>query len=179
MIEVETKVLVRNPDFIRKRARVLGKFIGKEKKVDDYYTLEALDHYPQKSLRIRKIDGYYIVNFKQRLSYKKGVHAKNEVEFKVSNINDFLRLIEDFGFRKWLTKEKRCEVFEIRKNFHIELNRVKGLGWFVEIERLSDVRGIAKAREEVVGIIRELGFAKKDVVKSGYTKLLWDKRNKK
>lgn len=177
MIEVETKVLVRNPDAVRNKIKKLGRYKGLDIKVDDYYTLEDLRHYPQKSLRIRKIDGYYIVNFKHALSYEKGVHAKKEVEFKVSNIKDFLVLISDFGFRKWLTKEKRCEIFEIKKNFHIELNNVRGLGWFVETEYLSDVKGIEKARNEVAKVMKELGFAKKDVVKHGYTKLLWDQKH--
>ncbi len=175
MIEVETKVLVRNPDSIRAKMKKLGRYKGLDIKVDDYYTLETPDHYPQKSIRIRKIDGYHIVNFKHALSYEKGVHAKKEVEFKVSKIKDFLVLISDFGFRKWLTKEKRSEIFEIKKNFQIELNKVKGLGWFVEIEYLSDVKGITKARNEVARVMRELGFTKKDAVKPGYTKLLWDK----
>lgn len=178
MIEVEAKVLVRNPDAIRKKAGVLGKFIGKQKKVDDYYTLESPGHYPEKSLRIRKVDGYHVVNFKHRLSYEKGVDAKKEVEFKVSNIEDFLRLIEDFGFRKWVTKEKECEIFEIKKNFHIELNKVKGLGWFVEIEYLSDKKGMRKARNEVFIVLEKLGFRREDSIKSGYTKQLWDKKNK-
>jgi adenylate cyclase class IV len=51
------------------------------------------------------------------------------------------------------------------------------LGWFVEIEYLSDIKGIDKARNEVARIMKELGFAKKDVVKPGYTKLLWDKKH--
>lgn len=171
------KVLVRNPGAVREKIKKLGRYKGLDIKVDDYYTLETLDHYPQKSLRIRKIDGYYIVNFKHALSYEKGVHAKKEVEFKVSNIKDFLGLIQDFGFRKWLTKKKRCEIYRIKNNFHIELNHVKGLGWFVEIEYLSDIKGIDKARNEVARIMKELGFAKKDVVKPGYTKLLWDKKH--
>jgi adenylate cyclase class 2 len=175
MIEVEAKVSVKNPETARKKAKILGKFIGRERKIDDYYTLENLKNYPKKSLRIRKVDGYHIVNFKQPAGYRGGIWAKKEVEFKVSNIGDFLRLIGDFGFKKWLTKEKECEIFDIRKNFQIELNRVKGLGWFIEVEYLAEKKDIAKARKEVYDILKKLGYSKSDAIKEGYTKQLWDK----
>lgn len=176
MIEVEVKVPVTNPARMRKEAKILGKFAGKTAKIDDYYTLENLKSYPKKSLRIRKSNGYYAVNFKQPINYIKGIHAKKEVEFKVSDINNFLKLIEDFGFKKWLRKEKISEIYKIGKNFQIELNYVKKLGWFVEIERLVYEKDNAgKAREEVNDILRRLGFSRKDAIKAGYTKQLWEK----
>ena len=176
MIEVEAKAKIKNLKNIRAKARMIGKYIGKEKKIDDYYTLERLKKYPQKSLRIRKINGFYQVNFKQRISYINGVYAKKETEFKISDINDFLALIEDFGFKKWLRKEKETELYKIKKNFHIELNKVNGLGFFAEVEYLCDKNDIEKARKEVLRAIKELGINKKELVKEGYTKMLWNKR---
>ena len=150
MIEVESKISVKNPSSIRNKAKKLGKYTDTEIKIDDYYTQEKTDHYPRESIRIRKVDGFHIANFKQRLSYAKGVHAKNELEYKVENIKEFFELIKDFGFKKWVRKEKRCEIYEIKKNFHIELNHVKSLGWFVEIEYLvKNKSSINKARKEV------------------------------
>lgn len=177
MIEIEVKVSVRNPNEARERALSLGKFVKKEKKIDDYYTLENLRSFPKKSLRIRKADGHYVINFKKPEGYKKGVWAKKEVEFQTTNIEDFLRLIGDFGFKKWVSKEKECESFEIRKNFHIELNNVKGLGWFIEIEYLAEPGEIEKARKEVYEVLKKLGYSKKDAIKEGYTKQLWDKQH--
>ena len=179
MIEVETKIRVANPKKIRKEARKLGRFIGTEFKVDDYYALNVDDKYPGRSLRIRKVNGFYIVNFKHGLSYKKGVHAKKEVEFKVSNINDFLNLIRDFGFKRWLRKEKRCEIYKIKDNFQIELNNVKNLGWFVEIEFLVKKESeIKKARDNVANIIRKLGLDERNAIKKGYTKMILEKMRK-
>ncbi len=179
MIEVEAKVAVGDPYLIRKRAGTVARYVTREKKIDDYYTLESLEHYPKKSLRIRKVNGFYKVNFKQSMGYKRGVHAKKEIEFKISDINDFLKLIADFGFRKWLRKEKESEVYKIRKNFHIELNNVKGLGWFVEVEYLAGPNEVEKARKEVAKFMRMLGFSEKECIKSGYTKSLWDKMRAK
>jgi predicted adenylyl cyclase CyaB len=178
MIEVETKVRVSNPDFWRRRLRQIGKYAGFEKKFDDYYTLQRKG-YPLRSLRIRHQRGFYEVNFKHRLSYERGVFAKKEVEFKVSDVNGFIALIKDFGYKKWLSKEKHCSIFQVGRNFHVELNFVRGLGWFLEIEYLVDkMSEVEHARNEVNRIIKELGFREKDVVKDGYTKMLWMKMKK-
>ena len=174
MIEVEAKARILDINDIRNKARKIGKYKGKQKKIDDYYTLENLNKYPGKSLRIRKLDRIYQVNFKKSINFKNGIHAKKEVEFKVSDINGFIKLIEDFGYKKWLRKEKETELYEIRKNFHIEINMVKGLGSFIEVEYLADIDKVDKARTEVIGIMKKLGFSGGEFVKKGYTKMLWD-----
>lgn len=186
MIEVEAKVFIsstNNDDVrtLRNKIRTIGKFLRTIKKVDDYYTLENLKRYPRKSLRIRKESGKnkqgsYIVNFKKSLGYKKGIHAKKETEFRVSDISGFLSLIDDFGFKKWLRKEKKTELYFIKENFHIELNFVKSLGYYLEVEYLSNMKGKEKARSEVLNVLKRLGVSDGKVVKEGYTKLLWDKK---
>ena len=90
MIEVEAKARILDINDIRNKARKIGKYKGKQKKIDDYYTLENLNKYPGKSLRIRKLDRIYQVNFKKSINFKNGIHAKKEVEFKVSDINGFI-----------------------------------------------------------------------------------------
>ena len=178
MIEVEAKIKISNPNKFRRKALSLSKYQEKIKKVDNYYTLEPLTRYPKKSLRIRKMNSHYIVNFKQRISYKSGIFAKKETEFKVSDINGFLALIKDFGFRKWLTKEKITFLYKIKDNFHIELNYIKNLGWFAEVEYLCFEKDIRKARLEVSNVLKALGIKPENAVKDGYTKLLWDKRKR-
>lgn len=178
MIEVESKVPVSNPGEIRKKARALGKYRGIEIKIDDYFTKEDTSSYPKASIRIRKVNGFYVTNCKKRLSYEKGVHAKKETEYNIKDFSRFLRLMKNLGFKKWLRKEKRCEIYEIKKNFHIELNRVKKLGWFVEIEYLVRQESqIRTARKAVSDVMRKLGFSEREAIKKGYTKMLWEKRH--
>ena len=174
MIEVEAKIKIPAPEKFRKLARGIGRLIEEEKKIDDYYTLSPKGKYPKKSLRVRKKNAHYEINFKQKLSYIKGIHAKDEREFQVTDINNFIKLIEDFGFRKWLTKIKDSEVYEIKKNFHLEINHVKNLGWFIEIEFLATEKEIPKARKEILQVIKKLGLSQRQVIKDGYTKMLWD-----
>lgn len=175
MIEVEAKVKILVPEKTRKKLRPIAKLISQERKIDNYYTLEK-KHYPKKSLRIRKINYKYQVNFKQKLSYIRGVHAKKETEFNISDIKGFLALIKEFGFKHWLTKEKYSEIYKINNNFHIELNNVKNLGWFLEIEYLVPHENkIKKARKEIIKVMKKVGIKENQIEKSGYTKMLWDK----
>jgi len=179
MIEVESKVSVSNPGEIRKKVRLLGKYSGIEIKIDDYFTKEETSSYAKASIRIRKVNGFYITNFKQRLSYEKGVHAKKEIEYNIKDFSKFLKLMKNLGFKKWLRKEKKCEIYKIKKNFHIELNHVKKLGWFVEIEYLARRESqIGAAREAVNEIMRKLGFSEREAIKKGYTKMLWEKMHR-
>jgi predicted adenylyl cyclase CyaB len=175
MIEVEAKAKIINPERFRILAQKIGHYKGKERKIDDYYTLENPKSYPKKSLRIRKKSSSHEVNFKHTIFYENGVHAKKETEFKISDIEGFVKLIHEFGFKKWLTKEKYTELYEIKKNLHIELNHVKNLGWFIEVEFLSNLKNVQKAKKEVLEIMKKLGIKGKDFVKEGYTKLLWER----
>jgi predicted adenylyl cyclase CyaB len=175
MIEVEAKVKVRDPGALRVKIRKIARYVGKEKKVDDYYTLEKIGRYPKKSLRVRHGKDYHVVNFKERISFKRGVHAKKEVEFKVSDLKGFYELLKNFGFRKWLRKEKDCEIYKIVKNFHIELNKIKGLGWYMEVEFLT-TGNIGQARHKIINALKKLGVQRVKIIKKGYTRELWEKR---
>lgn len=179
-IEVECKIAVDNPAEIRRKIKKIAKFVKKEKKVDDYYALEK-KKYPKKSLRVRDRGKKREVNFKQRISYKKGVWAKNEVEFEVSDIDRFFSLLEEFGFKKWIRKEKKSELYKTKDKVNIELNHVKKLGWFVEIEVLCDKNKVAWAQKRVLEIRKQLAapardFSRKQIRKKGYTKELWEAR---
>lgn len=175
MIEVEAKVKVLNVREMREKIKKMARFSEKVKKVDSYYTMDEGEHFPHRSLRVRKVKEHYKINFKRKISYAKGVHAKNELEFSVSDIQHFLELIKDFGFRKWLVKEKVSEVYKIKENFHIELNNVRHLGWFLEIEYLAKPSEINSAQKEVLEIMKKIGAHKKEIIKKGYTKMLWEK----
>jgi len=177
MIEVEAKFRIRDVNYFKKEVSRIAKYVGKERKVDDYYTLQKFKGYPKKSLRVRNHNGKWEINFKQRLSYKDGIYAKKETEFNVKDVSRFIKLISDFGFRKWLRKEKVTELYKIKKNFHIEINHVFGLGWFLEIEYLAEENEIRYAKKEVGRILSLLEIDKKELVKEGYTKLLWDRIN--
>lgn len=174
-IEVESKIRVNDPVFARRKIKEIASFVKKEKKIDIYYSSQV-NGFPKKSLRIRRKREIVEVNFKQWISYKHGVHAKKEVEFKVSDLKGFFDLLKDFGFKEWLKKEKTTELYKTKDGINIELNNVKKLGWFIEIEILCEKKDIEKSRKRIIKLIDRLQLNKKDIEKSGYTKMLMKKR---
>ena len=176
-VEVETKIPINNVSDVRRRIKKIAKFIKKENKKDDYYSLEYFN-YPEKSLRVRDKGRVREVNFKRRKSFAGGVYAKTEVQFQISDTMGFFELIDDFGFRKWLHKEKTTELYKTRDGVNIELNYVKGLGWFLEIEVLCSPNHVASARRKVIAVRSALGFSERDTEPRGYTKQLWALRHK-
>src|SRR3989338_784209 len=101
MIEVEAKVKIDDPVALRAKVQAMGEFLGVLIKIDDYYTLESVHTYPRKSLRLRRIEKMYQLNFKQSISFNHCIHAKKETEFTVGNIDDYLAFLKEFGFKKW------------------------------------------------------------------------------
>jgi adenylate cyclase, class 2 len=175
-IEVESKIKVRDVNDARKRIKKIAKFVKVEKKLDDYYSLESRK-YPKKSLRVRNRGKKRVINFKQWRSYKGGIWAKKEVEFEVSDLKNFFDLLSNFGFRKWMSKNKKTELYKSKDGINIELNFVKNLGWFIEIEVLCKEEDIPIARKKVKKVMDRLGVRKKFILKKGYTKLLWELRH--
>ena len=173
-IEVESKIKINNPEETRKKIKKVAEFVKIEKKIDDYFSLEK-GVYPKKSLRVRDKGNKVEVNFKKWVSYNDGVHMKKESEFEVSDLKNFFSLLVDFGFERWIRKEKRTELYKTKDKVSIELNYVKKLGWYVEIEILCKERDMKKAKKRIIEIRKALRLDK-NVEKEGYTKILWKKR---
>lgn len=176
-VEVETKIPIKEVVNVRKLVRKIAKFVKKETKRDDYYSLEYFQ-YPEKSLRVRDKGKVKEVNFKKRNAYSNGIYAKKEVQFEISDTKGFFELISDFGFRKWLHKEKTTELYVTKDGVNIELNHVKKLGWFLEIEVLAKPKDVLSAHKKIVAVREKLGFSEKDSEPRGYTKQLWALKNK-
>jgi predicted adenylyl cyclase CyaB len=186
-LEVETKIPVKNSDVVemRKRIRKIGKFVKKETRGDDYFALRRKFRrhgYPKKAFRIRQKPAYFEVNFKNWLKnlWSDDIIVKEEFEFKLKEkdeVDNLLALFKDLGFVQWMKKRKTSESYTHKKDKRliIELNKVAHLGYFIEMEYLSQRHEMTKAKKKIRGAMKELGLTKKDVNNKGYTRALWDK----
>jgi predicted adenylyl cyclase CyaB len=174
-LEVESKIKVSNVKDMRKKIKKIAKYIKTERKIDNYYSLKS-GVYPKKSLRVRSKGSKVEVNFKKWGPYNKGIHTKEESEFEVSDLKNFFGLLNDFGFKRWISKEKTTELYKTRDGINLELNHVKKLGWYLEIEALCHKSGVSKAKKNILNIRKKLEIDNKDIEKRGYTKQLWSLR---
>ena len=182
-LEVETKIPVNKKDVeeTRKKIKKIARFVKKQKRGDDYFALKRKG-YPKKAFRIRKKGEEFEVNFKKWLRnlWSEDIIVKQEFEFKLKGreqVDDLLALFLDLNFRQWVKKRKLSESYLHKKDKRIviELNRVKHLGYFIEIEYLCKKREMRKAKRKIRKVLKELGIKKEDIDNTGYTRLLWDK----
>jgi len=185
-LEVETKVKLRKDEVpvLREKILKIAKFVKKGRKGDDYFAIRRFrkKKYPKKAFRIRATKDEFEVNFKKwlRKHWTHDIVVKQEFEFKLKGkeeVEDLLALFRDLGFREWMKKIKDNETYEYKKDkkMGIEINNVKHLGYFMEIEYLCKPRDIDKARRTIREVLKILGIKQEQINNTGYTKMLWDK----
>lgn len=177
-LEVETKVRVDNPNELRKKIRKIANFVKRQSRSDDYFAIKRKG-YPKKAFRIRSTSEDNVVNFKKwlRSYWDSSVVVKKEYEFKIKDKDSFLALMDDLGFEQWVKKFKTTEAYEHKKDKRIviEINKVRHLGYFMEIEYLARKSEMKSAKKKIRAVLKELDIKPEQVDNTGYTKMLWDK----
>ncbi len=133
MFEIESKAFIPTKELKRiiKLANKKFKFIKEEIKTDIYYSNQ------KKIIRIRKLNTLEkIVTFKKKiLDNNNTVEINKEIEFKIDSINNFLTLIKELKFKKLYKKIKKSLIYQTN-NLNVEINEIKNLGFFLEIEKI-------------------------------------------
>ena len=169
---------------LRKRIKKIAKLEKKGTKADDYFAIQGKG-YPKKAFRIRAMKDKYEVTFKKWITdlWTKEVVVKQEFEFKLKgkeDVEDLLALFEDMGFKEWVKKIKRNETYKYNKNkkLAIEINHVKHLGYFMEMEYLCKRPEAKKGIKLITSVLKELEIDFNQIDNTGYTKMLWYKGTK-
>ncbi len=187
-LEVETKIKIDDSEVskFRRRIKEIGIFKKKGKKSDDYFAIQKSPlYYPKKAFRIRAMKDKFEVTFKKHLKklWTKHIVVKQEFEFELKGkekVNDFLELFRDMGFTEWVKKIKYNETYKWKedKRVSIELNKVKHLGYFIELEYLAKPSEVKTAINKLKKVMEELKVRNEQVDNTGYTKMLWYKGTK-
>jgi predicted adenylyl cyclase CyaB len=185
-LEVETKVKIDDDKVNEMREKILkiAKFVKKGRKKDDYFAIrrKIKSCYPKKAFRIRASKDEFEVNFKKWLVkyWTHDIVVKQEFEFKLKGkeaVEDLLALFRDLGFKEWVKKTKDNETYEYKKDkrLSIEINNVKHLGYFMEMEYLCQLNDLEKARKKIREVLKILKINPEQIDNTGYTKMLWYK----
>lgn len=164
-IETELKARLTNRQNTEEKLKQLGaKYIGKKHQIDYYFSP------PHKSLvgkglyfRVR----YDALSDKSRLEYHKslGKLTGEEYEVEISDHKMMLHILKLLEFKPEVIIDKIRDTYELQ-NIHIELDAVKRLGNFIEIEILNHNRKDAK--KIILETAEILGISKKDFVIKSY-----------
>lgn len=176
--EVEIKVFVADekverPDIkerIDSYTGCEGAFIDKE---DVYYHVPG-DTEP--SFRIRDERSRLLITAKEK-HRDGGVECNRELEFEHQNTSDKGTMEEMaalLGYEVLRRKHKRGWEWH-SGSAHIELLNVSRLGWYLEIETIAENNSpecTEPLRDELIGIVKDLGYSEKDLETRGYHRML-------
>lgn len=146
MIELEVKAPCRDLVGLERRLLSLGaRHLEDLEQVDMYLSHPVRDFgATDEALRLRR------ENERSRITYKgpkldQDTKMREEIELEVEDLERMSMLLERVGFRPFMKVVKRRRVLEL-EGVHFCLDRVEGLGDFVEMEYQGQDLGEGKRR---------------------------------
>ncbi len=171
MFEIEAKIRLSDDDLkrLRKELPKIAKRSHKSIKQDSYYG-DLKTFY----LRIRKKNKFGILNLKSK-RVEKGIEVNQEIELPLISASKFHNFLKTINVPLTAKKEKKSEVYK-KGNIQIELNLVKKLGYFLEIEIIANTRkDIPNAKKALLRAFSQLGFTPDKFEKKYYLEMLMSK----
>lgn len=173
-MEIEIKAHIRNKSKLLQQLRKIGKEISTVIQIDRIFLPQGSTFDTLKPgtpvLRIRKV-GHDIVF---TLKIRNGLDlAKIEKETKVTDEKSLREILIALNYREVLVLRKKRTEFSY-KNVSICLDKVDGLGEFVEIETFSR-KNVSSVQLGLETILYSLGIDKDDLVYEGYDTMMAEK----
>ena len=181
-IEIEIKVKIDNFEEIKKQVSFMGKLIKETRQIDDYYVPTHKNFFEIKPttefLRIRTSKGKTVFEYTRCINmHDNGEYDyAEEYETEIKEVDEFKKTLELLEFKKIVTIDKQREYWDCG-DVEIALDKIEGLGSFIEAEAKGDFENTEQARQACLRFLEELGIKNaKDVeIKKGYPVLILEK----
>lgn len=170
-LEVEIKARIDNKPEIEEKVKSLCRYKGRIKKEDVYYKIPGSPG--RTSFRIRKQEDKTWITFKNKSRIGKA-EVNEEREFSVSDADLFREFILTFGASEVVRKFKEGGAYEYR-GLTVEICTVRGLGRFIEVEKLlssEEEEYVKTALGEIKGFLALAGVSPDLFVEEYYIDLL-------
>ena len=143
-IEVEIKIPLTKElfDKVRIRLKKRASFVGSSSEIDIYFNPPHKNFlkpkHPYEYLRLRVKNDRGVITYKHVYFDDKGrkTHS-DEYEAKVESPKQLEKILSVLGFKNFLVIEKQREKYLHKDQLEIVLDRVRDLGYFIEIEARS------------------------------------------
>ena len=165
---IEIKARCGDPDRIRRILRSRdARFVGEDHQIDTYYRVDQ----GRLKLRRGRIENSLIYYERPDDEGPKRSDAKL---FRIT-ADSGLKTVLDAALDEWVVVDKRREIYFI-DNVKFHIDRVEGLGTFVEIEAIdeADVFDEAELREQCEKYLSLFDISPEDLVDRSYSDLLTD-----
>ena len=140
-----------------------AKFVGEDHQVDTYFRV------PTGRLKLREGDIENALVFYSRPN-QAGPKQSDVALAKVPGNTD-LRAVLEKALGVMVTVDKQREIYFI-DNVKIHLDRVEGLGEFVEVEAIGSADEVAKLRGQCEAFLTEFGIGAEELEEGSYSDLL-------
>ncbi|AAL80987.1 CYTH domain-containing protein [Pyrococcus furiosus DSM 3638] len=163
-MEVEIKFKIKLEDFLHTLNTFNPEFVRYEEQEDVYFEVPR-----PKLLRIRGVHNLkkYYLTFKEILDENN--EEFYEVEFEIGDFEKAVEVFKRLGFKIQATIKKKRWVYKLN-GVTLEVNRVEGIGDFVDIEVISD--SPEEAKEKIWEVAKMLGLKEEDVEPRLYLELI-------
>jgi len=180
-IEIKIPIDVKTFNNLKKKLKKIAKFKNSKKQIDEYYNsphrnFVKLKH-PFESLSIRERGNKYILNYKHfhPENTNKFTHC-DEFETEIKNPDKLKKIFSALDFKRLITVENDRELYVYNNEFEIALDKVKDLGFFIEIEALKESKNVKQTLKELFKFAKELKLDISKVDKKGYPYLMMYKK---
>jgi adenylate cyclase class 2 len=175
MIEIEIKARA-NLEALRKKLKQDGAALERAvEQTDIYYNAPDRDFAKtDEALRLRNEAGQIFLTYKgPKLDAES--KTRKEVEVEVAGFDGMEDILHSLGYRTTLRVHKTREIYHL-DGAVVCLDRVDGLGDFVELETLAtDEGGMEERRDWLIGVMRRLGV-EGDLIRESYLEMLLAKK---
>jgi adenylate cyclase class 2 len=178
-VEIEIQAKIKNPKEVEAKLKKVGKFIKKREQVDEYFVPRNKNFFaknpPIEYLRVRNEKGRSHLNYSYLHFRKDGwLKATDEYEAIIEDPETVSEIFKKLGFVLKVTVVKTRKYFNCG-NFEVTIDRLKGLGDFMEVEAKKDLGGMEKTRKACQEFLNSLGVEYKVKKSMGYPRMLYDK----
>jgi adenylate cyclase, class 2 len=166
-VNFEFKARLRDESRVRTVLKQLrARYVGTDHQVDTYF------HVPSGRLKVRegKIENALI--FYQRKNSPKP--RRSSIELMLLPRRNSLRAILSEAMRPRVVVDKKREIYFVG-NVKIHLDRVRGLGKFVEVEAITRTGRLNRARGQALRFQKIFGIPSRDIVSQSYSDLVLER----
>ena len=177
MYEIELKAHVEYPNEVELLLNSFAHFVGETDKKDSYWKHSTCNV----QFRIRSETGKMdCVTYKHKEVRENNFECNIENEFFIDNRPAFEKLMQDSGYTVAYTKRKTTKTYKIpsRENLAIELSFLEHLGFFIEIEILSetnDTKTVQNCHAELLSILEKCSLPQTAIETRYYSEMLKEK----
>jgi adenylate cyclase, class 2 len=163
-LNFEFKARLKNEQQVRAALKRLdARFIGTDHQIDTYFRV------PSGRLKVREGRLENALIFYQRSNLRRARQAAVEMMLLPRRNSHRAILARSLGILAVV--DKRREIYFV-KNVKIHLDRVRGLGKFLEVEAISRVGNVKKIRSQARQFQKLFGITANDIVAESYSDLI-------